>query len=132
MVLPYIMTASQIVTKKVQITHSDGVKTASGEIQIQYWNKKERTLRALKFGGMCWGGAVVAVFMPLVHFVLVPCLIIAGPIMFFFVADRESVVLGGVGVCPGCSAALPIARAAVKFPLSDLCTSCQSTVKIDL
>src|SRR4051794_13695731 len=108
MALPYIMIASQIVTKKVQIIHSDGVRTSSGEIQIQYWNKKERTMRALKMGGMCWGGAVVAVFMPLIHFVLVPALLIAGPIMFFIVAGRESVVLGGLGVCPGCSAPLPI------------------------
>lgn len=115
----------------VSIRSERNSQTSKGEILIQFWNKKERTKRALKFGGMCWGFAIVCVFIPLLHFILVPGFLIAGPIVAFVVLSRESAILGGKGLCPYCNAALPIARAPYRFPISDLCTQCQSSLKIE-
>lgn len=105
--------------------------TTQGQIRIQDWNQRERTLRALKFGGACWGAALVSIIIPLLHFLLVPVFLLAGPIVAFIVMGQKSVVLGGEGICPKCQAFLPIARAALRFPISDLCTCCQSSVKIE-
>lgn len=80
---------------------------------------------------MCWGAAIVAVFIPFLHFFLVPGFLLAGPVVVFVLMGQESVILGGEGTCPHCKADLPIARASHRFPFSDLCTSCQCSVTVD-
>ncbi len=126
------MSEEQILVKSVQIAGERGEPPTSGQVQVLFWSKKERTLRALKFGGMCWGAAVISVIFPLVHFVLVPGFLLAGPIVVYLVMRQESVIVGGEGTCPRCKAALPIARTSYRFPFSDLCTQCQSSVKVEL
>ena len=116
---------------RVRISENRNNRTVIGVIRIQDWNKKERMFRAFKFGGMCWGAALVAVFIPLLHFILVPGFLIAGPIVAYFIAGQESRVLGGEGICPSCHAPLILAPAGLHFPISDLCTRCQSSVKIE-
>lgn len=114
----------------VRLTEN-GEKFSDGKIQVQFWNKKERTARALKFGGLCWGGAVIAVILPLVHFVLVPGLLIAGPLLAWNILSKESVVLGGEGSCPNCGKTVAIARAPFKFPILDLCTNCHRELRVE-
>jgi hypothetical protein len=106
--------------------------TAPGELRIQEWNKRERTLRAMKFGGACLGLAIVSVILPLLHFVLVPGFLLAGPIVAFVVLGQEAVVLGGKGICPYCKKTMTIVRNAPRFPISDMCEHCQKSVKIEL
>jgi hypothetical protein len=115
---------------QVTIVGYPDANTVTGEIRVQFWRKRERVVRALKAGGACWGMAIVTVFIPLMHFVLVPTLLLAGPIMVYLTIRQESVVLGGEGTCPNCKAFLPIAQAAYHFPISDMCTKCQSNIKI--
>jgi hypothetical protein len=115
---------------KVRI--SEGLNFKEGEIRVQSWDKSERVARAFKFGGMCWGAAIVCVLIPLLHFILVPGFLLAGPILAYFVLGQETVVLGGQGTCPHCQSFLPIARAAYQFPHSDLCTHCQHSLEINL
>ena len=74
--------------------------TTPGEIRIQDWSQRERTVRALKFGGACWGAALVSIIIPLLHFILVPGFLLAGPILAFIIIGQENVVLGGEGTCP--------------------------------
>ena len=124
------MTLGQGMPVKIHSPHSD--KTSSGTIRVQFWNKKERTLRALKFGSMCWGAAVVSVILPIAHFVLVPAFLIAGPCVAFFVLAQESVVLGGEGTCPSCESFLPIVRSSFQFPLSDVFGACHQSLKIEM
>jgi hypothetical protein len=103
---------------------------SEGTVSLQSWEKKERTARAFKALGFTWIGAIVAVFLPLLHFVLVPALLVAGPLLFFWVAGREQVILGGKGTCPDCGKEFEIVRSPVKWPLTDLCNHCQARVKI--
>jgi len=80
---------------------------------------------------MSWGLGLVAIFIPLLHFVLVPLLIIAGPFAFYWVAGQEQIILGGKGECPECQREFEIARSPVKWPLSDLCNHCRSQLNIE-
>ncbi len=116
---------------KVYVKGDSGEITTPGEIRIQNWSQHERTMRALKFGGACWAASLVSILIPLLHFVLVPGLLLAGPILAFIIVGQENVVLGGEGTCPKCQAFLPIARSAFRFPISDICTHCQSGLKIE-
>lgn len=103
-----------------------------GELRIQEWNKRERVMRAMKFGGACWGFAIFSVILPLLHFVLVPGFLIAGPIIAFVVFGQEAVVLGGSGTCPHCKKTMKIVRNAPRFPLSDMCEHCQKSVEVEI
>ena len=115
----------------VTIRGMRGKAPTSGSVRLRVWQKRERTLRGLKSLGICWGLAVAAVFLPLLHFVLVPLLLLAGPAAFFWIAGQEQVVLGGSGGCPDCGKTFEIVRSPARWPLSDSCNHCRSQVTIE-
>lgn len=112
----------------VKVISSDQEKI--GEVRIKTFNQKERIVRGLKFLGIFWGSAILAVFIPMLHFILVPLLFLVGIIVAAFVSQTKSVVLGGESVCPKCESFLPIVRSSDQWPLSDLCSHCRTTVTI--
>jgi hypothetical protein len=101
-------------------------------LEMIEWSDAERKARALKWGGMCFGAGVVCVIFPLVHFVLVPGLILASPFLALQFYKQESWVKGGEGPCPNCGKTLKIGAGKPKFPLRDLCTECRNEVRIEL
>jgi hypothetical protein len=106
-------------------------KRAKGEVQIESWTQPARTRRALKAWGACWAAAVPAVFIPIAHFILVPGLLLGGIVGGFFLSRQSDVVLGGKGECPSCGKPLTIVRGPNNWPLSDMCSECQSIVSIE-
>lgn len=117
-------------TLAVTVTDIRG-QASSGSVELKVWDKKERTTRALKALGFTLGLAVISVLIPILHFILVPTFILASPIVFFWIAGQEQVILGGKGNCPNCHKEFEIARSAVTWPLSDICNHCQAELKID-
>lgn len=125
------MTDSQTIqTRRVRIVHAKD--EAAGTVQIQTFTDKERLVRTVKFVGVCWLAAVVAVAIPLLHFVLVPGLFLAGIIGGFLKYATQSLVLGGGGTCPRCKAALPIVKGPNRWPITELCTSCRTNSEVYL
>ena len=118
------------VLHRVRVTGSSG-QIAQGEVYVENWDQKARMTRALKALGMCLGGACVAILIPLVHFILVPALLIAAPIVTWKVYQQDAVVLGGLTTCPKCGSRLPIVRGKVSWPLKDVCGKCYENVKIE-
>ncbi len=103
---------------------------STGEVEVKAWTKNERLLRALKFGGITWGIALVCVVLPIVHFILVPLFLIAGPLMALRTFRTTSVVLGGRGHCPFCQKDVTIGRGADHWPIDELCTQCQNNFSV--
>ncbi len=61
-----------------------------------------RIMRAALVWGGCWAAAFVCIFIPLLHFVLVPSLLIAG-VVLGVTRLREDVTLATIdGACPRC------------------------------
>ncbi len=116
--------------ERVRITDTRG-NEAFGEIEIVRWDRRARTKRTLRYLGICWGLAVCTVFLPLVHFVLVPGFLLAGPFLAAYAYGQEGAILGGSGTCPGCKAALPIASGGIRPAFRDLCSSCHNEVSIE-
>lgn len=106
-------------------------KRTQGKAYLRSWNQKERLWR----GGKGWLGAwligVVAVFLPILHFVLVPLFALLGPFAGFYFYSQTSVILGGVGECPSCGKELEIAKSKPQWPLEDLCLHCRESVTIE-
>ena len=64
----------------------------------------QRTRRALLTWLAAWGLGIVAVFVPVLHFVLVPLLVLGGPILALQRLGERVSVLEVTGACPGCGA----------------------------
>ena len=101
-----------------------------GDIYLQRWDRRDRMVRALQYFGACWGLAIFCIALPILHFFLVPGLLIAGPLLGFYIFDQASVVLGGFGKCPKCSEELKIERGPEKFPMKDVCSRCYENVRV--
>lgn len=75
------------------------------------WSAAERMARAAKALGLTWAAAAAAVFLPVLHFVLVPTLVLAGPVAALVRYRERRSLRGFDGVCPACGAALRERRA---------------------
>jgi hypothetical protein len=114
---------------EVWIINSAG-KASPGEVRIQTWDRKQRIMRGLKFLGFCWAMSLITILIPVAHFILVPGFIIAGPIGAWILAGQARAILGGQGICPSCGEFLRIVRGPDRWPFSDLCPKCQSSVTV--
>lgn len=126
---------SSIIVQSVRVSAMTGLTATGteslGKVRIQYWSKADRTRRALKFLGLCWTLSLLTILLPIVHFVLVPGFFIAGPVGAYFFLQQESIVLGGEATCPQCQQPLPLERGRNEWPLTDLCSECQTNVKLE-
>jgi hypothetical protein len=80
---------------------------------------------------VCWLLAVALVFVPIVHFVLPPIFLVAGPIVAWTRYKGTSVVLGGLAICPRCRAPMRIARATENWPIEASCDECRAIVHVE-
>jgi hypothetical protein len=114
---------------QIELISANEKKTA-GHIRARYFDKSERSERALKVFGLCWGIGIFCIIIPLAHFILVPGFLLAGPIVAFFFYHQTDIVLDGSGPCPACGKPFKVARTRVQWPINDVCSECHNSVKI--
>ncbi len=115
--------------EKVHLTARTG-QTTDGKVTTTTWSERERLFRALKFGGITWAAAIICVILPIVHFILVPSLLVAGPIVAIWNFRKKSIVEGGSGKCPFCGKDVTIGRGPDVWPIDDLCVQCQNNFSV--
>src|SRR3990167_9161594 len=93
----------------------------AAELNLVLWSEEERLRHALKLAGYCWLGAVFGALIPLAHFVLVPGLLIAGPIVFFRVRKQLGAILESAIVCPECGGPARVPPSGMELPLETVC-----------
>jgi hypothetical protein len=79
-----------------------GAPAAHASATIVRHSMGRRAARALVALGACWGLALVAVFIPLAHFVLVPGLFLIGVILATYRAREAWSIVTVQGQCPRC------------------------------
>lgn len=104
---------------------------SDGEVAVRRWSGMDRTRRAIVALAGFWALAIVSIFIPALHFVLVPAFLLIGPIAAVLLARQKSTVLGGRGVCPACSEPFFIEGGTESWPLQDVCESCRAAVTIE-
>ncbi|MBK9293937.1 MAG: hypothetical protein IPM57_05755 [Oligoflexia bacterium] len=117
-----------LVEEKIILSKEGLTNKTDGVLNIQLLSQKERLVRALKFGGMCWGAAIFSVFLPILHFFLVPGLLLAGPVVVFIVYKQTKLILSGSGECSSCKESLNIQKSFYRFPLSIVCNKCNNSI----
>jgi hypothetical protein len=115
----------------VRISGSGGLESL-GEVSIEEFDQKTRMMRGLQTFGIFLACAIVAIFIPLLHFVLVPGLLMAGIGFGFSAYQKTALVRGGKGVCPKCKNEFDIVQNPPNWPLKDVCSKCFENVKISL
>ncbi len=81
---------------------------AEGTLYVRKFSVKDRILRALVMLGVMWLLAVMAVLIPVAHFVLVPSLLLAGPILALMRYRVTEVNDHATGACPTCGGDMAI------------------------
>jgi len=110
-----------------------GREATVAHVTLRRWTRAGRLRRALQGLFGCWLAAIVAVFLPLLHFILVPSLLLGGPV-FALIRWAEPVTLVSArGTCPGCGQeiVLDVAQRA-SSPMGIRCDHCSRTVQLDL
>lgn len=100
----------------------------NGQVLAISYDKKERLGRAIKFGSLTWLAAAACIFVPVLHFVLVPTGLILGPIVFLKFLNQKDQILSGTGTCPKCQSLLSIDSQNLDWPIQQSCVSCNALV----
>jgi len=84
--------------------HIHGRPETDAALTVLRHDRAARMRRSLQALGACWGCAIIAVFLPVLHFVLVPLLLLAGPLMSLQKFREHVTLVRAEGACPACAA----------------------------
>ena len=104
-------------------------KKSSGVVITRLYDEKERNSKILKYAGGSLVASIISIFIPLLHFVLVPGFIIAA-IVFAVYYSRPANIERAKAKCPECGVDFVISRGKPVFPIQDVCASCHHKITI--
>jgi predicted RNA-binding Zn-ribbon protein involved in translation (DUF1610 family) len=100
---------------------------------VRQHSRPDRLRRAARAWAGCWGAAIVAVFLPVLHFVLVPSLLVGGPLYAMVMMRERVTVLGADGACPACGAEQhPRMKTGASDRMEFRCESCRRALGLKL
>lgn len=119
-------------TQIVYVKPGTGI-AEEGTLHRIRFNSSDRVLNAAKVLGVFWLIALITVFIPIAHFILVPSFFIAGPIMAFLRYRATSACKKITTRCPSCNKDVEIAlEANVRLPMYTYCPACDAGLKIEI
>jgi hypothetical protein len=101
-----------------------------GTIVKVVFDQKDRTKNAVKMFWMLLAATFCAVFVPILHFVLVPSLFIATFVVTMSKYGEKSRNTGGHGECPKCHQTFVIEKSGYNDRLTDTCDHCHDDLEI--
>jgi len=101
--------------------------------QRRTWGRQQAMKKGWYWLLATWGLAAATIFIPIVHFVSVPALLLAGPLVGFLIYKLH---LGAVdivtkdAICPACTQPLALEIAEAAWPLAAKCPRCGAALSI--
>jgi hypothetical protein len=111
-------------TQSVTITTLDSKETQAN-LERQHFSQQDRVRNALKYWLGLWGVALPTLFIPIVHFLAFPVLIISGIYMGVKSLRMQSKIMGVKGTCPNCGNPIVVKKTMRELPLKEICRSCR-------
>jgi hypothetical protein len=108
-----------------------GASPAPATATVQSQAPGERAARTAAALGACWGLALVSVFIPVAHFILVPTFFIAGIVLAVVRMREDARLLGVRGTCPRCGQEQDFDAGGRFTPSRTLdCSKCHNTLTL--
>ncbi len=109
-----------------------GGKSGNLTVLAKIWTDEEKKTRAWRTLAIGWGIAIFTIFLPLVHFILVPLFLIGAPIVAGKMKKQEGQIEGVEGSCPFCGERLDCTlKINLLFPLRVPCQKCFEVVSME-
>ena len=104
-----------------------------GTVTIAEFTREQRLKRGLAALGKWWGVALVAAFIPVAHFVLVPSFLLCGAAQCVQRLGTAELVTQARGVCPDCGTVQDLELAARwRAPQPVTCQQCHRGLRLVL
>lgn len=107
-------------------------QSTQGFVERRDFSTQERLRRMFKVGGLLFGAAFVAVFVPILHFVLVPVLLLCALVFGIATWMDKAEILRGEFNCPQCQKLNTLPRESESFPRTYRCQHCYFTLQLDV
>lgn len=118
-------------TDKVQLrVLGQDEDSTSGTAEIRELTRGEVLKNVLKILGLFWGLALLSVFLPVIHFFLVPAFILSGLAAAVRARKHRQEIVQGSVSCPNCSALNQLQKKSVLWPQTETCASCSCVFRI--
>lgn len=121
------------VEANVLITTNFAGQEITTEGKASYFTVRESTLKALKSLGICWVVGVLCIAVPILHFVLTPAALLAGPvaaILVYFKTQKLPKRLSGTVECLHCKTNTSFLFENAKPPLYEMCKNCRTGYEV--
>lgn len=112
------------------VTVQTGELSLTGSLQTRTWERRDRLIRALKVSASCFGLALVALCIPVLHFVLTPLLILFGVLALPLVYLVKRPSSRGEIICPKCKGTIKVRNLVDSWPLQQICPVCEAYIAI--
>ncbi|MDP1830055.1 MAG: hypothetical protein Q8L48_42725 [Archangium sp.] len=117
---------SEPVPVALQIRDSARAPTAA-TLEVQVLAPGARLQRLAFRLVVAWGLALFSLFIPLLHFVLVPGFLLAGPVLAWLAGRATVRVISTSVACPKCTGAAAIEPDTTGWPAAMRCLACGTT-----
>ena len=87
-----------------------GKDPAAAIVTLRRRSRRSRMAAVARTWAISWLAAIAAVFLPVLHFILVPALLIGGPLYALSMRNEHTTLMGATGTCPACGAAIAITQ----------------------
>lgn len=105
--------------------------STQGWVERRDLNQSERMARAGKIFGIFFGGALLTVFVPILHFILPPLLLIIGSVLAFSEYTNKGEMKTGEITCPNCKKLMKLPNEGEGWPRIQRCEGCSFTLTIN-
>ena len=129
MVQARVSSVAQITSVRVSARNNLDVHSKS-DLEILPLSLVGRLAVASKVLLITWGITILFLFIPVLHFVLVPAGILFGLFRFYRAFGFQVVLLNGSINCPKCQHAYPAKNEAFNWPKIEVCPNCQTDLTI--
>jgi hypothetical protein len=117
-------------SQKISVTCKvDDLKT-TGWIERRDLSQSERFTRAGKVFGVVFAVACLTVFVPGLHFILPPLLLILASVLAFGEYSATGEILTGEITCPNCKKVMTLQREGEVWPRPQRCEGCSFSLMI--
>lgn len=119
--------------QKVKLNTNFAGQVVPAEAEVVYYSQAEAAMRGVKTLVICWVVGLICVFVPVLHFVLTPAAILAGPvagILVYIRTQKLPKLVDGKTQCGHCKAETAFNFQHQKPPFYDSCKSCKTGYEI--